>query len=86
MTNVIIHSLTFFYRPKQPIQLKRPETKRAISAMVHLAGSPCLPGRNKVRRLLPPAMKLGQGYIFTGVCDSVHKGWGGGCYPSIHCR
>ena len=22
-------------------------------------------------------MKLGQGYIFTGVCDSVHKGGGG---------
>ena len=28
--------------------------------------------------LLPPATKLGQGYIFTGVCDSVHKGGGGG--------
>ena len=25
--------------------------------------------------LLPPATKLGQGNIFTGVCDSVH--WGG---------
>ena len=31
-------------------------------------------------RLLPPAMKLGQGYIFTGVCDSFHMGggWSGG--------
>ena len=31
--------------------------------------------------LLPPATKLGQGYIFTGVCDSVHMGgaWSGGC-------
>ena len=32
---------------------------------------------------LPPATKLGQGYIFTGVCDSVHggggvRGWGVG--------
>ena len=27
--------------------------------------------------LLPPATKLGQGYIFTGVCDSVHRGGGG---------
>ena len=35
---------------------------------------------------LPPATKLGQGYIFTGVCDSVHGGcacsqggvWSGG--------
>ena len=24
--------------------------------------------------LLPSATKLGQGYIFTGVCDSVHRG------------
>ena len=24
--------------------------------------------------LLPPATKLGQGNIFTGVCDSVHRG------------
>ena len=41
-------------------------------------------------------MKLGQGYIFTGVCDSVHRGqWypsmpcsrsPGGWYSSIPCR
>ena len=24
--------------------------------------------------LLPPATQLGQGYVFTGVCDSVHRG------------
>ena len=24
--------------------------------------------------MLPPATKLGQGYVFTGVCDSVHRG------------
>ena len=24
--------------------------------------------------LLPPATKLGQGYVFTGVCDSVYRG------------
>ena len=34
--------------------------------------SPLYPG------LLPSATKLGQGYIFTGVCDSVHTG---GCLP-----
>ena len=28
----------------------------------------------KKRQLLPPATKLGQGYIFTGVCDSAHGG------------
>ena len=27
-----------------------------------------------VRVLLPPATKLGQSYIFTGVCNSVHSG------------
>ena len=26
--------------------------------------------------LLPPATKLGQGYVFTGVCDSVNRGGG----------
>ena len=31
--------------------------------------------------LLPPATKLGQGYVFTRVCDSVYRGgaWSGGC-------
>ena len=24
--------------------------------------------------LLPPSTKLGEGYIFTGICDSVHSG------------
>ena len=33
-------------------------------------------------RYLPPATKLGQGNVFTGVCDSVK----GGCYPRMHCR
>ena len=28
----------------------------------------------KRKELLPPATKLGQGYVFTGVCDSVHRG------------
>ena len=27
-------------------------------------------------QFLPPATKLGQGNIFTGVCDSVHRGCG----------
>ena len=35
-------------------------------------------------QLLPPTTKLGQGYIFTRVCDSVHSGVG--WYPSIHSR
>ena len=34
---------------------------------------------------LPPATKLGQGYIFTGVCHSVYRGgggaWSGGSAP-----
>ena len=31
--------------------------------------------------LLPPPTKLGQGYMFTGICHSVN----GGCYPSMPC-
>ena len=31
-----------------------------------------------VKTFLPPATKLGQGYVFTGVCDSVHRG---ACLP-----
>ena len=31
--------------------------------------------------LLPPAMKLGEGYVFTRVCDSVHRGEYLGRYP-----
>ena len=34
-------------------------------------------------QLLPPATKLGQGYIFTGVCDSVHRG--GVCSRGVVC-
>ena len=32
------------------------------------------PKRWGANLLLPPATKLGQGYIFTGICDSVHRG------------
>ena len=34
--------------------------------------------------LLPPAAKLGQGYIFTGVCDSVHIGGLPQCMLGYH--
>ena len=36
------------------------------------------PLSSQERAFLPPATKLGQGYVFTGVCDSVN---GGGCLP-----
>ena len=29
-----------------------------------------------IRAFLPAATKLGQGNVFTGICDSVHGGWG----------
>ena len=38
---------------------------------------------NTVRMFLPPATKLGQGYIFTRVCDSVYEG-GGACMTGGH--
>ena len=34
-------------------------------------------------QLLPPTTKLGQGYVFTGMCDSVHRG-GGEVSASVH--
>ena len=33
------------------------------------------------KSFLPPATKLGQGYVFTRVCDSVHRGGGGSLVP-----
>ena len=33
-------------------------------------------GKAKAKYLLPSATKLGQGYVFTGVCDSVNRGGG----------
>ena len=35
---------------------------------------PRSPRMGCINLVLPPATKLGQGYIFTGVCDSVHGG------------
>ena len=34
--------------------------------------------------LLPPATKLGQGYVFTGVCDTVHRGGLPQCMLGYH--
>ena len=33
---------------------------------------------------LPPATKLGQGYVFTRVCDSVHRGVSASVHAGIH--
>ena len=35
-------------------------------------------------RFLPPATKLGQGYVFTGVCDSVHRGGSASVHAGRH--
>ena len=44
----------------------------------------------RAERLLPPATKLGQGYVFTRICDSVQRGWYPNMpfrwYPSMPCR
>ena len=34
--------------------------------------------------LLPPATKLGQGYVFTGICDSVRRGVSASVHAGIH--
>ena len=45
------------------------ESKETLGMWAAVPFSPCFVS-------LPPTTKLGQGYIFTGICDSVH---GGGC-------
>ena len=42
--------------------------------------------KEKHRILLPPATKLGQGNIFTGICDSVHRGGLPQCMLGCHPR
>ena len=37
--------------------------------------SHCSDNPVRLSELLPPATKLGQGYVFTRVCDSVHRGF-----------
>ena len=39
---------------------------------------------NCIRTFLPPTMKLGQGYVFTRVCDSVHRGGSASAHAGIH--
>ena len=43
------------------------------SARSDISNSECLLPAFVDITLLPPATKLGQGYVFTHVCDSVHK-------------
>ena len=74
-----IHCLWTFFRSTQIVPIKRVflwwlrattkqgrEVKTGFSVIF----------TNLVRSLLPPATKLGQGYAFTPVCDSVHRGGG----------
>ena len=43
-------------------------------AFVFLSKHTILSAFSLCSSFLPPATKLGQGYVFTGVCDSVHRG------------
>ena len=36
------------------------------------------------KSIVTAATKLGQGYVFTGVCDSVHRGGMHGCLGGVH--
>ena len=44
----------------------------SLHMIVHLSGAGAI--RYKKHASLPPATKLGQGYVFTRVSDSVHRG------------
>ena len=37
-----------------------------------------------MQEYLPPATKLGQGYVFTRVCDSVHGGVSASVHAGMH--
>ena len=50
-----------------------PSDGRKLLMKSFLPTVPCIPPFLGYHLLLPPATKLGQGYIFTGVCDSVHR-------------
>ena len=47
---------------------RRPCRQTAPSPMNRQAGV------KKMKEFLPPATKLGQGYVFTGICHSVNRG------------
>ena len=69
-------------RVNEPYPLHRQDTIRWIFNLITQTQKLCRgrPGNKKgicTVIFLPPATKLGQGYIFTGVCHSVNRGGGG---------
>ena len=63
LTNFTRHRVVALYQMAQ----KEVQMTRSRAALESKCECPA------VCHLLPPATKLGQGYIFTGVCDSVHR-------------
>ena len=51
-----------------------PRTRSNLFIMMHRLLESGQLAYNRNAFLLPPATKLGQGYIFTAVCESVHRG------------
>ena len=72
------------YRPPTLPSLPPPRTRSNLFIMMHRLLESGQLAFNRNAFLLPPATKLGQGYIFTAVCESVHRGGLPQCMLGYH--
>ena len=64
---ILFHSLLAYHESRKSSITKR-KTRPPLRVII-TEPTACM-----ICFFLPPATKLGQGYVFTGVCDSVHRG------------
>ena len=71
--NDFIHITPIFFRLQFEMNSKITIWLSSVSvcSVITSSSDPSVP---EMRGSLPPATKLGQGYVFTRVCDSVHGG------------
>ena len=70
-TNKVLTNFDGFSRTEQFLQLPAKQLARQVRLLCVLR-----PSVHDHTLFLPPATKLGQGYVFTCVCDSVNRGQG----------
>ena len=70
-TNKVLTNFDEFSRTEQFLQLPAKQLARQVHLLCVLR-----PSVHDQTLFLPPATKLGQGYVFTCVCDSVNRGQG----------
>ena len=69
--NDLCHKLTY---PAKYLSGKRSSSSEYRVNLTHATNTQGNMQEGERETLLPPAMKLGQGYVFTRVCNSVHRG------------